>query len=292
MITDFHTHIFPPWLRDKREQYLGRDATFAELFADPKARMATAEEILEAMDQDGVDLSVVMGIGWTDYALARECNDYLVESTQRYPDRLVGFAGVNPAWGEDAVSEANRCASAGLRGIGELHPDSQAFDLADESTMTPLMEVVRQHRLIVTTHSSEPVGHSYAGKGKTRPETLWGFIKSFPDIVLVCAHWGGGLPFYALMPEVSEALANVYFDTAASPFLYTPQVFETVAAVVGPERILLGSDYPLMRSKRLLAQIAESSLPQDDRDAIVGLNAARMLDMDADAEERTPFSTP
>ncbi len=277
MIIDFHTHIFPPWLRDNREQYIERDATFGELLADPRAKMATAEDIVQAMDEDGVDVSVVMGIGWTDYALARECNDYLVEATQRYPDRLVGFAGVSPIWGEDSAREAERCATAGLQGVGELHPDSQGFDLGDESVMTPLMEVVKQHGLIVTTHSSEPVGHSYAGKGETRPQVLWRFIQSFPDVIVVCAHWGGGLPFYALMPEVSEALTNVYFDTAASPFLYEPQVFQTVAALVSPERILMGSDYPLMRSKRLLSQIADSSLPRRDRDAIAGGNAARLL---------------
>ncbi len=277
MIVDFHTHIFPPWLRDKREQYIERDATFGELLADPRAKMATAEDIVHAMDEDGVDVSVVMGIGWTDYTLARECNDYLVEATQRYPDRLVGFAGVSPTWGEDAVREAERCATVGLRGVGELHPDSQGFDLGDENVMTPLMEVVKHHGLIVTTHSSEPLGHSYAGKGETRPQVLWRFIQSFPDVIVVCAHWGGGLPFYALMPEVSEALTNVYFDTAASPLLYESQVFQTVAALVGPERILMGSDYPLMRSKRLLSQIADSSLPQGDRDAIAGRNAARLL---------------
>ena len=60
----------------------------------------------------------------------------------------------------------SRCAEAGLRGIGELHPDMQGYDLGDLDTMAPLMETVREHGLIVTTHSSEPVGHAYPGKGK------------------------------------------------------------------------------------------------------------------------------
>ena len=55
------------------------------------------------MDEDGVDVSVVMGIGWTDIDLARAANDYLIEAFEKHPDRLVGLAGVNPAWGKEAV---------------------------------------------------------------------------------------------------------------------------------------------------------------------------------------------
>ena len=276
-LIDFHTHILPPWLDEQREKYLKLDASFGMLYSGPRAKMATADDLIRAMDEDGVDVSVVMGIGWTDIGLARECNDYIIESVQRYPERLTGLAALNPAWGEAAVEEAQRCAGAGLRGIGELHPDSQAFDLGDEKTLAPLIEVVREYGLILVTHSSEPVGHSYSGKGKTRPEVLWRFIQNFPDVSVVCAHWGGGMPFYALMPEVAEGLNNVYFDTAASPFLYGAQVFSVVAALVGSDKILLGSDFPLLRSRRLLSQLHESPLSDADKEAISGGNAAKLL---------------
>ncbi|MCI0440494.1 MAG: amidohydrolase family protein, partial [Chloroflexi bacterium] len=164
MIIDFHTHIFPRELRERRARYLERDATFRELYASPKAKLATAEDLVAAMDEDGVDVSAVMGIGWTDAGIAREANDYIIEAVNKHPQRIVGFAGVNPAWGSDAVREVERCAGAGLRGIGELHPDSQAFDLGDEATMSPLMEAAEARGLIVVTHSSEPVGHLYPGK--------------------------------------------------------------------------------------------------------------------------------
>ena len=105
MIVDFHTHISSHSLREQRETYVKRDRTFGELFADPKSKMATAEELIAAMDEDGVDRSVVMGIGWADIGIARETNDYVVDSVRRHPDRLVGFAGVNPGWGEAAAQE-------------------------------------------------------------------------------------------------------------------------------------------------------------------------------------------
>ena len=130
------------------------------------------------------------------------------------------------------------------------------------------MAVAQEHGLIVTTHSSEPVGHLYTGKGTITLQVLMRFIGNFPDTTIVCAHWGGGLPFYALMPEVAAALRNVYFDTAASPFLYTPQVYSAVSSLVGADKVLFGSDYALLRPRRLLNEIASSSLTPDEREAI------------------------
>ena len=279
MIIDFHTHIYPPWLRPRREEYLDRDATFGELFASPKARMATAERLVRRMDEDGVDVSVAMGIGWTDIELARAANDYLIEAIRKYPDRLVGLAGVNPLWGSNALEETRRCAESGLRGIGELHPDTQGFDLGDLDTMAPLMEVVRELGLIVTTHSSEPVGHEYPGKGRTRPEVLWRFIRNFPDATIVCAHWGGGLPFFGLMPEVKAGLSSVYFDTAATTLLYEARVFDAVVPAIGPEGILMGSDYPLVRAGKVIGQVESSGLSRSAKDMVLGGNAARLLGM-------------
>ena len=276
-VIDSHTHIFPPEMRESRELYVQRDKTFAALYADPKARMASAEDLITVMDEDGSDVAVAMGIGWSDYDTAREANDYIIEATRRWQGRIVGFGGINPAWGNKAVREAERCAGAGLRGIGELHPDTQGFDLADRDTMAEIMAVAGERHLIVTTHSSEPVGHLYAGKGSVTPQVLMQFIGNFPDANIVCAHWGGGLPFYALMPEVAAALGNVYFDTAASPFLYTPQVYSAVSSLVGANKVLFGSDYALLRPRRLLNEITASGLTAEQQTAVRGGNAARLL---------------
>ena len=127
MIIDFHTHIHPPGLRDCRSRYLDRDATFRELYGNARARLAGAEDLIDSMDEHGVDLSVVMGAGWSDIGLARESNDYIIDSVRRFSGRLVGFASVNPAWGEQAVEELERCVAEGLVGVGELHPDTQAL---------------------------------------------------------------------------------------------------------------------------------------------------------------------
>ena len=96
-------------------------------------------------------------------------------------------------------------------------------------------------------------------------------------MTIICAHWGGGLPFYALMPEVKKTLKNVYFDTAASPFLYQPQVYHQVSQLVGAESILFGSDYPLLTQDRVLEEIKTADLTGEAKDLILAGNARRLL---------------
>jgi len=291
VIIDFHTHIFPAWLKEDRDEYIKSDECFSLLYSKPKASLATAEELLAAMDEAGIDLSVVLNIGWVTHELCVKTNDYILDSVSRHPGRLIGFCAIQPRAEDAAIAEIERCARAGAKGIGELRSDVQTFDLADEGTMRPLVDAALEHDLILLTHSSEPVGHEYPGKGGITPDILYSFITAFPNVRLVCAHWGGGLPFYALMPEVAGALANVYFDTAATVFLYKPEVFEQVSHMIGSDKILLGTDYPLMHQDRVLAQVQAARLPEEDKAKILGTNAQKLLYWDERAEAQNGGST-
>ena len=277
MITDFHTHVFPPQIKKNRSKYIDSDPCFALLYSDAKAKLTTAEELIASMDKAEIDISVILNIGWITHELCVETNDYILESIARYPKRLVGFCTVQPNSCEAAMAEIERCAKAGARGVGEIRPDMQLFDLRDEVVMEPLVEILKKYRLILLTHASEPVGHEYPGKGGITPDILYPFITSFPDLTIVCAHWGGGLPFYALMPEVKKAMSNVFFDTAASPFLYNSQIYNQVVQLVGADKILFGSDYPLLEQSRLLNEITSLDLPEETKRLILSGNAQRLL---------------
>jgi len=277
MIIDCHTHIFSPRIKQNRHQYINNDPCFALLYSEKEAKLATAEELIDSMDKAGVDISVIVNAGWTTHELCVETNDYILESVARYPKRLIGFCSVQPRSSQAAIAEIERCAKGGIRGVGELRPDIQLLDLEDEEIMKPFAEVLRKHRLILLTHASEPVGHDYPGKGIITPDMLYPFITRHPDLTVVCAHWGGGLPFYALMPEVKEAVKNVYFDTAASPFLYHHQIYSQVSQLVGADKILFGSDYPLMAPTRLLQEIGSADLPEEAKNLILSGNAKRLF---------------
>ena len=277
MIIDFHTHVFPPRIKKNRSQYIDNDPCFAMLYSQKEAKLTTTEELIDSMDKAGIDISVIVNVGWTTHELCVETNDYILASVASYPQRLIGFCAVQPQSPEAAIAEIERCARGGIRGVGEMRPDMQLFDLGDEEATQPLVEVLRKHKLIMLTHASEPVGHDYPGKGTITPDRLYPFITRFPDLTIVCAHWGGGLPFYALMPEVKQAMKNVFFDTAASPFLYSPQVYNQVIQLVGADKILFGSDYPLLAQTRLLREINSANLPEEAKSLILSGNAQRLL---------------
>ena len=280
MIIDFHTHITAPEIIDRRDEYLVRDAWFRDLYANPKARLSSAEDLIAAMDRDAVDQAVVFGFGWRDMDLCRRDNDYVIESVARYPERLIGFAIVNPQSGDEAVREIERCAAAGLAGVGELMPDGQGYRLDDHKIMAPIVEVAMEHDLVLLTHCSEPVGHLYPGKGTVTPDEIIRFARLFPDATLVCAHWGGGAIFYEMMPEVSRIMGNVYYDTAASLFLYRDEIF-TLAAHWVPGKVLFATDYPLIEPGSFMRRLEAARIPTATLRRILGGNAWRVLKLGA-----------
>lgn len=277
MIVDFHTHIFPPEIIAARERYAERDPWFAELYGNSRARMADGAALVASMDSDGVTCSVTFPFGWSDPGLIEECNSYVIEVMRAHPGRVIGLAAAQPAAGGRAVAEVERCAQAGMPGIGELMPHGQGYRLSDTAIFEPLAEVARAYNLFVLTHTSEPVGHRYAGKGDVTPAELQAFLLAFPDLRVVASHWGGGYPFYELMPEVHQAAERVWYDSAASLYLYRPEIFAIVARIAGAEKILWASDYPLLGQRRMLDYARASGLSEAELALALGGNAATLL---------------
>ena len=80
MIVDIHTHVFPPWIIENRAKYIDKDLLFAELYSNEKAKLATADDVINAMDENGVDRSVILNLGWQEHKMCVETNDYILES--------------------------------------------------------------------------------------------------------------------------------------------------------------------------------------------------------------------
>ncbi|MFI5274698.1 MAG: amidohydrolase family protein [Ktedonobacterales bacterium] len=281
MLIDFHTHIFPPEIIARRQEFCARDPWLGELYGSPKAQMATADDLIASMRAGGVDVSVAFPFGWRDAGLAAECNSYVIDAMRRFPGRIAGLAAVQPLAGARARAELERCAAAGMPGFGELMPHGQGYRLSDTALLAPLVEAAEALGMFCLTHSSEPVGHRYQGKGDVTPAELYAFILAFPRLRIVAAHWGGGFPFYELMPEVRQAAANVWFDSAASLYLYRPEIFPTVARAAGIGKILFGSDFPLLGQARMLDYARGSGLSAPELALALGGNAAALLGLPA-----------
>jgi len=295
-IVDIHTHAFPPRVIERRAELARDEPPFAEIYGSTTAVMATAEEVLASMDAAGVERSVVCNFAWRDEALIEATNDYLLEWGQRSGGRLLPFISVffPPDAGahgrsemEEAPAAAKRgvrqrlrdLAAAGARGIGELRPEQSGYSLADSDEADLLAWAAAAFDLPVLVHATEPVGHHYAGKAGGPIDAIAAFARNAMGVNVIAAHWGGGLPFYALMPEVREALTNVWFDTAASHLLYDPAIYRRVIDLVGAEQVLWGSDFPLTSQAKALERTREAALRDDELDAILGGNAAALLSL-------------
>ena len=277
MIIDAHTHIFPPGVIERREMFAKRDSSFDFIYGPPKARMVTYEGLIEEMDTTGIDKAIVCGFPWRSLDICRQHNDYMMEAVTAFPERLVGLATVNPVAGKACDKELERCFEGGLSGVGEISADAQGFQLDDARTIGRVIGAVEEAGLFVLLHTNEDVGHFYSGKTPTTPVQAYRFLEKFGEVTTILAHWGGGLFFYELMPEVAKVTSSVYYDTAASPFLYRQEVYKIALGIVGPGRILFGTDYPLLRMQRHLDEIDRSGLPADSKEAILGKNAQALL---------------
>ncbi len=276
MIIDVHTHIFPPQVMAERERFCQGEPAFAAIYQDPTAPMVDAGGLVAAMDEGGVDISWAMGFPWVKEENSRLHNDYMAQAVKEYPDRLRGLACVHPpaTW---AMAEASRCLGLGLHGLGELAFYDTDLDLA---SLGPICDLAAEANAPLLLHTNEPVGHIYPGKAPMTLATLYGLIKDHPATRLVLAHMAGGLFFYAaLKREVSAALANVWLDTAAAPFLYRPRAYGLAVELMGEDKLLMGSDYPLLPVSRYQRELAspEAGLTPAQIELALGLNAKRLL---------------
>jgi predicted TIM-barrel fold metal-dependent hydrolase len=296
MIIDAHGHVFPPAIIDRRAELLADEPAFAEIYSDPTAKMATADDVLASMEAAGVDRTVIVNFAWQAETLVDETNAYIIEQAAGSSGRFIPFVSVYfgenagahgraetddaPAVARNDVrSKIRKLATAGARGIGELRPESSGYNLANSDEADLLAWAAAAFDLPILVHASEPVGHAYPGKRGLALEALYGFARAQSAVTIIAAHWGGGLPFYALMPEVRDALESVYFDTAASHLLYAPEIYRRVIDIVGAEKILWASDFPLTTQQQALERVRDAGLTDDELSAITSGNIARLLSL-------------
>jgi predicted TIM-barrel fold metal-dependent hydrolase len=239
--------------------------------------MVTAEGLVQALDEDGVDKAVVFGFPWRDTGTSRMANAYLLDAKKRYLDRIIPFHTPSLSGGKRAVRRAVRALERGMQGIGEVAFYTSGMGKRQWSHLRALAEAAREWGVPLLLHTNESVGHPYPGKTDMHLGDLWRFVEETEGVTLVLAHWGGGLFFYELMKSVRERAENLYYDTAASPFLYSPQVYRIAVEILGPERILFGSDFPLIRPSRYQREMEEGGLSAEAQGMIMGRNACRLL---------------
>lgn len=277
MIIDFHTHIFSRAVRENRQNYFPSEPAFKLLYDSPKSKIAGAEELIHSMDEQEVDISVIFGFPWNQSEIFKKENDYVTEAVQRHPDRLIGLCCFNP-FHQDAPGETLRCLDGGLSGVGELAFYQSGIDDECLKRLEPIMDICRKRDMPVLIHTNEPVGHVYPGKSPNTLVQIYSLIRKFPENTIVLAHWGGGIFFFNLLKkEVKDAMKHVWFDTAASPFLYHPDIYKVALEFAGHDKVLFGSDFPLIKPSRYFNELKTAGVSEEDRASICGGNAGTLL---------------
>lgn len=276
MKIDMHVHVTPPDIIRDFEKVSKREPYFSLLSHTPHNKFATAEDIVSHMKDTGFDYSVIFGFSFKDMGFCRYVNDYVMEKIKVYPNQLIGFASVVPHHPQ-VEQEIERCYKGGLRGIGELFPEGQNINLTDQRQTEAMVRCCEYYNMPVIIHANEPIGHEYAGKTQTSLKELETFIKFYPQLKIILAHWGGGIYMYELMKEIKEQFKNVYYDNAATVFLYDAKIYRIVRELGLMDKVLFGSDYPLLSPKRYEKGVQLSELSELELKKLYGLNAMKLL---------------
>jgi len=234
--------------------------------------------LIQSMDENGIDRSVVFGFPWRTPELLARHNDYVLAAAARFHDRLLPL-GCLDLFSQKCVEMAEKVLPDGVRGFGELAVYTFGGNMDRVlNNFKQIAVLCREKDLVLLTHANEPVGHEYPGKAPFGLDFYYNMAKAAAGATLIFAHWGCGLFFFELLKKQDPGLfANIYYDTAASPFVYRSDIYRVATQVAGPGKILFGSDYPLISPKRYFTEMRQSGLSNDDIDHISGKNAARIF---------------
>ncbi len=241
-IIDFHGHV-------------GRWDTF-EMNDD-------AEEIVSAMDAGDIDRSCLFNIFHPDGTTG---NDQTAAYVARYPDRFIGFAYVSPLMPERILPELERAIDQlGFLAI-KIYPPYTHWSLNDP-VWDPIYRFADGRGLAVISHT---------GEGETcSPVYVEDIACRFPDARFVIGHSGNSEPYRSQAIQAARRFSNVYLETCST--FREPGVIERLVAEAGADRVVFGSDVPLMDPRPQLGKIITARISDEEKRLVLGENSKRLL---------------
>ncbi|WP_236795669.1 amidohydrolase family protein [Amycolatopsis sp. GM8] len=207
-------------------------------------------------------------------------NDEIAEQAGENSDIVIPFASVDPRAGRVAVTEARRLVEHyHVKGF-KFHPNSQAF-YPNDRAYYPLYEVLEQAGVPALFHSGQTgVGAGVPGGGGVRlkysnPMFLDDVAVDFPDLPIVLAH--PSFPWQDEALSVAVHKPNVYIDLSGWSPKYFPANLIHYANTLIKDKVLFGSDFPVITPDRWLADFEKIDIKPEVRPLILKDNAARLL---------------
>ena len=204
----------------------------------------------------------------------RHANDQSMRVTREWPGVVSGFCYINPLHGVEASRrEIDRCVGEGnLVGLGEIELECNPRD----PLFRPLAEKAIEYGVPLLQHTWNHTPHVAPGRhGKQREpgsvDVAW-LAREYPELTIIMAHLTGcGVRG---MLDIVDC-PNVFVDTSGAP----PQrgVVESAVRLLGPERLVYGSDMEGRCYSTQLGRIIGADLPREVKEAILWKNAARII---------------
>lgn len=254
-LIDAHTHVFPAEIIKDRARIAEKDAGFALLYGTPSSRMVDTSALRDYVNREGIDRAFAVSFPFRDPGLLTLSNDCLLELA-RTDRRIVPLVMVDLWEEERGIAELERCIGKGACGLGEVAFYGEGFARSQRKRMDRLVAPLEEANLVLMMHVNEQVGHPYGGKARIDFSEVVAFVEAHPRLTIILSHLGGGLCFYEFMPEIKKSFANVHYDLAAVPFLYGKEIYRFVSSFLS-EKVVFGSDYPLLPAGRYLTDIGD-----------------------------------
>ena len=240
MIIDAHNHVGGPDRVDRKRQ--------------------SADDIVNEMDRIGIDKAVIFSFNeitpGISFSLA---NNRIIEAVNNYPDRLIGFARLDPNYGEKALEELERDVEVGLIGL-KLHPSSQRFSLREEN----LRNIIKHASVL-----NIPIIFD-SGKKESPPEQFGELAELFPQATIIMAHMFGDFLQTAYNHQ------NIYLQTTDMP---RKEIIQKAIKELGAERIIMGSDSPYISMETEFEKIQSLDISDNEKKLIMGDNMSRILEL-------------
>lgn len=278
MVRAIDVHVHPP-----TTEYL--EGSGGSYFSNAFGIMDKAEpfsDLVSKFTDAGVERAVLLA--WDAETMTRQpatSNEYIASVVEQHPDFFIGFGSIDPWKGREAIREVRRFKSRyGFTGV-KLHPPAQSFSPADPRFF-PLWDAIQSEGLVVLMHA----GHTGFGAGlpgaggvrlrHARPfPDIEEFATSFPGIPLICAH--PGWPWHDDLLALAMHNANVYIDLSGwSPKYLPPSVVQHAKSLL-QDKVLFGTDYPVISPERWISDLQAYGFKDDVVDKILYRNAARLL---------------
>jgi predicted TIM-barrel fold metal-dependent hydrolase len=212
--------------------------------------------------------------------IKRISNEEVAESAAEHADVAIPFASIDPARGKMGVREARRLIKEfGVKGF-KFHPIIQGF-YPNDPDVYPLYEVIAEAGLPALFHTGQTgIGAGMRGGGGLRlkyanPMYLDDVAADFPDMPIIMAH--PSVPWQDEQLSVATHKPNAYIDLSG----WSPKYFEAklvqYANTLLKNKVLFGSDNPVIQPDRWLADFEKLPIKPEVRPLIMKENAVKLL---------------